>query len=168
MTLVVGIIGSLMGVVAGAFLTRWIDASYERRREVRQTVASALILREELKDARAGFDAMAGLKRFSPMYLFCGIEEWDAHRHLLLAAGMSHENWSKLAQIFRSLLEVRESLRRIHPETDTDDWPEFGDDMVKWLTEIAKECEEGRSFLEPFIVEDAVPLFRPNQIFDRG
>jgi hypothetical protein len=167
-TLIVGIVGSFMGVVVGAFLTRWLDSSYERRREVRQTVASALTLREELKDARAGFNAMAGLKRFSSLYLFRGIEEWGAHRYLLLAAGMSHKDWSKLAQIFRNLLEVRESLREIHSETDAGDWPGFDDEMVKWLTEIAKECEEGRIFLEPFIVEGDVPFFRPNQIFNRS
>jgi hypothetical protein len=118
MTALIGISGSLLGVIVGAFLTRWIDFQHERRREVREATASALILREELRDMRAGLTVILKKKEHNDPFLWEGLEAWEEHRERLLAKDISHKAWCELAAIFRSLLE----LAAIIKTSRGDDW----------------------------------------------
>jgi hypothetical protein len=156
---VFGIVGTLLGVVIGAFLTRWIDSCYERRREIQKAIASALVLWGELTDSRAGINVILKDKRSSGGFLFAGLEAWDQHREILLSVGMTHRDWLELGGIFRHLLEVTPSLKR-----QFSDLPEGA---AKALESAKRDCEKGRDILEPFIVEGRIPFFDPDSIFGR-
>ena len=160
MSLLLGVVASLGGVIVGAFLTRWIDAGYERRREVRTAVASALTLQEELRDAEEGIKVMIEDKEATTAFLFPGLAgAWENHREVLLAVGMPHRDWIFLAHTFRGALELTTHLK--DPAG-----VEFDDENVEFLEVFCKECAEGRARLRPFIVEAAkVPLTQPTQIF---
>jgi hypothetical protein len=155
MAVAIGIIGTLLGVVVGAFVTRWVDFHYERRREIRQAITSALILREELKDAQAGIAACLNQGRGSSVYSFAGIEDWEKHRESLLVAEMPHDDWSQLARIFRQLLEAAPLLKNSEVE--------IPENYVEFIEGIARDCEEGRGLLRPFITEDPLPFFAPEK-----
>jgi quinol monooxygenase YgiN len=156
----IGIAASLVGVIVGAFLTRWIDASHEERRQVRETVAAALVLTAELTDSEAGCLSMAKLRTAGTSFLFAGLEEWDNHRSLFITAGMPHLQWRRLARIFRKLLEVTTALKGDGEVTLDDNWVDF-------LERLAGECEEARDLLAPFCIEiEAIPLRQPFSIFD--
>jgi hypothetical protein len=159
MAVAIGIIGTLLGVVVGAFVTRWVDFHYERRREIRQVITSALILREELKDAEAGISACLKQGRGSSTYSFAGIKDWEEHRESLLVAGMSHQDWSKLARIFRRLLEIAPLLK--NPDI------EIPDEYTGFVEETANECEAGRDLLQPFITENPLPVFAPDRALQK-
>jgi hypothetical protein len=158
MALAIGIIGTLLGVVVGAFVTRWVDFHYERRREIRQAITSALILREELNDAQAGISACLKKGRGSSTYSFAGIEDWEEHRESLLVAGMAHEDWSNLARIFRRLLEMAPLLQ--NPDI------EIPDEYTEFVQETAHECEGARDLLQPFITESPLPFFSPGRALE--
>lgn len=161
MTVLIGIVASLVGVVTGAFLTRWIDAGYERRREVRRAVASALTLHEELRDAEEGIKVMIGDKKGTAAFLFPGLAgAWEAHREVLLAVGMPHESWISLAHTFRALLEVTTYLK------DQAAGEMMNDEDVEFLETLCRDCVDDRGHLQPFIVEATkIPLIRPTRIF---
>lgn len=160
MAVAIGIIGTLLGVVVGAFLTRWVDFHYERRREIRKAITSALILSEELKDAQAGITACLERGRGSSSYLFAGIADWEKYRESLLVAGMPHDHWSKLARIFRKLLEIAPLLQ--NPEI------EIPKKHIDFVEETAADCEAARNLLRPFITETPIPFFAPEKALKQG
>jgi hypothetical protein len=160
MAVLYGIAASLLGVVIGAFLTRWIDSRYERRREIAKAVAAALILREELKDARAGINALAKIGTTTNAFSFDGVHAWDEYRDLLLSAGMPHPDWIVLATTFRRLKE--------YPAVFTDtDGEKLAADDIEFLRERVIECDDAGQVLGPFIVETSIPFLRPDGIFGR-
>ncbi len=160
MVVLLGVVGSLAGVVVGAFLTRWIDAGYERRREVKQAVASALTLQEELNDAEGALKVMIGGKKGTTAFLLPGLAgAWESHREVLLTVGMPHKDWVSLARIFRDLLDVTTHLR-------DPDGVEIEDENIDFLESLCRECEDCRARLKPFVLEATnVPLVRPTRIF---
>ena len=159
MQILIGVAASLLGVIIGAFLTRWLDANYEQRRQVRETVAAAMVLKAELYDSRINFNAMLELNRFSGSYLFAGLKEWDAHSTLFLAAGMPHEDWNQLAWLFRKVLEITESTKGFERAELSEGWSEF-------LAGLSAECQEGEELLTPYCVEvSKLPRSRPMSVF---
>lgn len=158
MSLALGIAGSLIGVIVGAFLTRWIDFNYERRAEIRQAIASALILRQELLDAKVGIEIVVEECAPTPHFLYAGLDAWDTHRENLLGVGMTHLSWVKLAIVFRHLLEIQPLLTgEIQPGLDESD--------IDHLTKVKDLCAESRELLTPYVLEDRIPLFRPDRVF---
>jgi hypothetical protein len=159
MQILIGIGASLAGVVVGAFLTRWLDASYEQRHQVRETVAAAMVLRDELFDSRMGFESMVDMNRFASSYLFAGLREWDAHRTLFLAAGMPHRDWNGLARIFRRVLEITESIKPFGGSELSPGWKSH-------LQGLAAECQQGEEILASYCVEvKKLPIRRPMSVF---
>jgi hypothetical protein len=160
MTVFIGIAGSLIGVIIGAFLTRWIDASYERRREVRQAVASSLTLQEELQDAEDGIGVMVKGRKTTQAFLFPGLAgAWESHSEALLVVGMPHQDWRFLAHLFRRLLEVTTTLKA---QADMEIW----DENLRSLETLCEECADGRRRLDRFVVDvTKIPLVRPHRVF---
>jgi hypothetical protein len=161
-TIFIGIFGSLIGVIVGAFLTRWVDAGYERRREVREAVASALTLQEELRDAENGIRVMIEDKKTTQAFLFPGLAgAWESHREALLVVGIPHADWRFLAHLFRQLLEVTTTLK-------ADAGMEIWEENLRALKILCGECAEGRRRLDPFVIDvTTIPLIRPRQVFER-
>jgi|GEM_PF-5379270 len=158
MSVLIAIVASLSGVVVGAFLTRWIDAGYERRQEARQAIASALTLREELRDADAGIKVIMKDPPASNTFLFAGLEAWNDHREILLAVGMSHDDWVQLAHTFRQLLELTTYFKVAKI-------PELDEESLHYLEKVCRECREARGLLDPFIVDTDVPLLFSDSVF---
>jgi hypothetical protein len=160
MTLLLGIVGSLVGVIIGAFLTRWLDSGYQRRQEIREAVLAALNLREELRDAAEGLRIVANDRKHSRGFLFARLDTvWDEERAILLAAGMSHTDWTQLAITFRSLLEVTTLLKNAGEG-------ELTDKNAAFIKELCEECDTGQALLAPFVVDTGVPLLLPDAIFE--
>jgi len=98
-------------------------------------------------------------RRGSSTYNFAGIEDWEEHRESLLVAGMSHHDWSKLARIFRRLLEIAPLLK--NPDI------EIPDEYTGFVEETANECKAGRDLLQPFIMENPLPFFAPHRALQK-
>lgn len=155
MPIALGIIGTLLGVVIGAFLTRWIDFSYARRQEMQRAVVSALVLREELRDTELGITVVIDSERGVKSFLYPGLKTWDDHRERLLLAGMSHDDWAELARCFRQLLEIVPMLKD----------EEVSEQRIEFFESVRERCEAAQELLEPFAVEGDVPLLRPGRVF---
>ena len=91
MSVLLGIIGTLVGVIVGAVLTRWIDARYEERHEVARTRAAALLLQAELDDVVSSLEIVLEEKKWTGAFLLAGLDEWKEHRELFLTAGMRED-----------------------------------------------------------------------------
>jgi len=146
MEVFVGVVGSLLGVVIGAFLTRWVDFKFELRREERDAIASALILREELRDMKAGIRVILKREEHNDPFLWEGLQAWEEHRERLLSKDISYKAWCELASIFRALLE----LAAIIKATRGDDWTV---DAQSALEQGAGLCDRGLTLLAPVIGE---------------
>jgi hypothetical protein len=157
-TAFLGIIGTLVGIILGAFLTRWIDFTYQRRKEVQATVEAALILREELTDMKAGMEVLLGKGHFSLVFDFTGLSAWEAYRGKLLNGGLPHPQWRRLYAIFRHLVEVKGVMER-NPTA------QITEPIQQTLEGAIRQCSEGIAFLDPFATEAQVPLLSPQRIF---
>jgi hypothetical protein len=157
MTVAIGVIGSLVGVIFGAFLTRWLDSLYERRKEVRRAITAALILSAELRDAKNGLQVFVDDRETSDSFLFHGLDSWEQHREALLAAGMEHAAWNELASIFRHLLELVPKVKQREVN--------LPDRKVEILESAVKDCDTGLAILQPFTPEGKISFLHPESIF---
>lgn len=159
MVAIYGIAGTLVGIILGAILTRWIDFTYQRRNEVRGAIEAALIVRAELMDTRAGLNVVLEQEKSTGAFTFEGIGIWDSYRGRLLPSAISHAEWSEVNALFRHLSELKASL--------LDRPRDFDERGLSILRDAVHDCDASIEIVGTYAVEGEIPLLRPTKIFAR-